>query len=92
MEQNKNLFENSHRNGLGSLPGRRILTVEVRFDHLQVPVAVFVPDELVEHMRVLIEMVPLDRFPDLADDPLQAAEQPAVHEFFGLAGQFRDLR
>ena len=61
--------------------GRRILAVEIRLDHFQVPVTVLMPDELVEHVGILVEMIAFHGLPDLADDPLQAAQNPPMHEF-----------
>ena len=49
--------------------GRRILAVEIRLDHLQVPVTVLMPDKLVKHLGILIELIPFHRLPDLADRP-----------------------
>src|SRR3546814_1489659 len=73
--------------------------LQQRLGELQVPVAVGVPDELVERLRGLVEAVVLDGAAHLGLDLGELADDPAVHPLAvagrieaGLVAAFVHLR
>src|SRR3546814_5264146 len=56
-----------------------VCSSDLRLGELQVPVAVGVPDELVERLRGLVEAVVLDGAAHLGLDLGELADDPAVH-------------
>ncbi len=78
MEQDQDLFEHigGDRARLGARLG--IISVESGLYHLQVPVTVLMPQELIKRLRILIETIAVQGFGRVAYHALQAAENPAV--------------
>ena len=64
--------------------GGVFFVVELGLDEFQVPVAELVPDELVEGVGRLVELVGVQARRDLPGDLLQAAQDPGLHRGQGL--------
>src|SRR5437588_7169023 len=96
MKQAKGLIENAdraiqHR----ALRDLRLVTIKPPLDHLDVPVAEVVPEEIVENLRRLVDLESLQRGGQFADRRMEAGEEPAVGEvkmIFRKRGMPRTLR
>ena len=65
MQQLQDFIERPGRGGAGLGFGRAVGPGQHRLDQFQIPVAIDVPDETVERVRRVVELVGLDRRRDL---------------------------
>ena len=63
---------------LGPLSLHRILILQRRFDQLQIPITVFVPDELIEMAGRVIEPILFQGGYRISDSLIQPAQDPPV--------------
>src|SRR5467141_135588 len=96
MKHAKGLIENADRSvEHGALPSLRLVAIEPPLDHLHVPVAEVVPEEIVENLRRLVDLKALQGRAQFADRRMEAGEEPAAGEvkmIFRNRGRCRILR
>ena len=96
MKQAKGLIENADRAIQNrALRDLGLVAIEPPLDHLDVPVAEVVPEEIVENLRRLVDLKSFQRGGQFADRRVEAGEEQAVGEvkmIFQKRGMPRTLR
>ena len=61
-----------------------IIGGQARLDQLQIPVAIFAPEEVIDHVRGFVEAICLQRVVNLLRHPIEARKNPAIFQSLGF--------